>query len=53
MSKTDYLIICGDFGGIWQNSKEDNNWLKCLNDAWTGIHNRENYDFYDGRRIFQ
>lgn len=35
MTKNDYVIICGDFGGIWyqENSdkiKQENNWLDWL-----------------------
>lgn len=30
MTKEDYLIICGDFGGIWDNSRQDLHWLKWL-----------------------
>ena len=31
MTKEDYLIVCGDYGGIWDldgESKEEKNWLK-------------------------
>lgn len=32
MTKNDYVIISGDFGGIWKkDSKEDDYWLKWLN----------------------
>ena len=30
MNKEDYLIICGDFGGVWENtgeSKSEKYWL--------------------------
>ena len=27
----DYLIICGDFGLVWDNSSEENYWLDWLN----------------------
>ncbi len=32
MTKTDYVIICGDFGGVWdqQESKEEKYWLDWL-----------------------
>ncbi|MFL0198593.1 metallophosphatase [Clostridium sp. WILCCON 0269] len=30
MTKEDYVIICGDFGGIWNNSTEELNWRKWL-----------------------
>lgn len=32
MSKNDYLIICGDFGGVWDGSNEEKYWLKWLRD---------------------
>lgn len=28
MTDRDYLIICGDFGGVWDNSNEEKYWLK-------------------------
>ena len=30
LSKSDCVIICGDFGGVWSGSKEDDYWLKWL-----------------------
>ena len=30
MTKDDYVIICGDFGLIWDNSSESQYWLKWL-----------------------
>lgn len=30
LTKEDYLIICGDFGLVWDNSEEDNWWLNWL-----------------------
>lgn len=30
LTKNDYVIICGDFGGVWDNSKTDRYWLKWL-----------------------
>lgn len=35
MTKDDYVIICGDFGGIWSYEEESNqekDWLKWVND---------------------
>lgn len=36
MNKNDFVIICGDFGGIWdseaQQTSEERHWLKWLND---------------------
>lgn len=28
----DFLIICGDFGGVWNKSNEEKYWLRWLND---------------------
>jgi len=48
MSKDDYLIICGDFGGIWNKSAEELYWLKWLNNkSFTTLFidgNHENFD---------
>lgn len=30
MTKDDFVIICGDFGGVWDNSNEDLYWQKWL-----------------------
>ncbi len=32
MTKKDYVIICGDFGGIWNGSKEEEYWLDWLDE---------------------
>ncbi|NMC57561.1 MAG: metallophosphoesterase [Eubacteriaceae bacterium] len=32
MTKDDYVIICGDFGGVWRGSNEEKYWLEWLND---------------------
>ena len=32
MTKDDYVIICGDFGLVWNNDKEDMWWRSWLND---------------------
>ena len=48
LTKNDYLIICGDFGGVWDNSKEEQYWLKWLNQkSLTTLFvdgNHENFD---------
>ena len=31
LSKSDFLIICGDFGGVWNNNNEELYWRKWLN----------------------
>lgn len=47
LSKSDYVIICGDFG-IWDGSKEENYWLDWLEQKpFTTLFidgNHENYD---------
>lgn len=30
LTREDYLIICGDFGGVWDGSKADKHWLDWL-----------------------
>lgn len=32
LTSADYLIICGDFGGIWDGSNEDKYWLRWFNE---------------------
>ncbi len=50
MTKTDYVIICGDFGGIWdqQESKEERYWLNWLEERPFSTlfvdGNHENFD---------
>ena len=48
MTKDDFVIICGDFGGVWDDSKEDRYWLKWLNEKkFTTLFvdgNHENFD---------
>lgn len=47
LTRDDYVIICGDFGLIWNNDNEDKYWQKWLNDKpWTTIFcdgNHENH----------
>lgn len=48
LDKSDYVIVCGDFGGIWDRSAEEEYWLKWLADKnftllWVD-GNHENYD---------
>lgn len=47
LSKNDYLIICGDFGGVWYGDSRDKYWLDWLNmKNWTTIFvdgNHENF----------
>ena len=48
MTKDDYVIICGDFGGVWDHSAEETYWLKWLNSKpFTTLFvdgNHENFD---------
>lgn len=48
LSKEDYVLICGDFGGIWDNSSREKYWLAWLNERpFTTLFvsgNHENYD---------
>lgn len=50
MTKSDIVIICGDFGGIWKDTPEERHWLDWLNDKpFTTIYvdgNHENFDRY-------
>lgn len=51
LTKDDYVIIAGDFGLIWDGSKEDQYWLKWLdNKPWTTLFidgNHENFDLLE------
>ena len=48
MTKNDYVIICGDFGGVWDGSNEEKYWIKWLkNKNFTTLFidgNHENFD---------
>ena len=48
MTPKDYLIICGDFGGIWRGDNEEKYWLKWLGEKnFTTLFidgNHENFD---------
>lgn len=55
LDKNDYVIICGDFGGIWEvgwESKNEKYWLKWLdNKRYTTLFvdgNHENFDILNG-----
>ena len=52
LTRNDYLIICGDFGGVWDNSSIRTGYLQWLNDCnFTTLFvdgNHENFDrLYD------
>ena len=48
LTKEDYVLICGDFGGVWNRSKEQRFWLDWLDEKpYTTLFvtgNHENYD---------
>lgn len=48
LSKDDYMIICGDFGGVWDGGKHDATYLQWYeNLPWTTLFvdgNHENFD---------
>lgn len=48
LTKKDYVIITGDFGGVWNNSKQELYWREWLdNKSWTTLFldgNHENFD---------
>lgn len=48
LTKKDYLIICGDFGGVWNGLAEERYWLKWLDErSFTTLFvdgNHENFD---------
>ena len=51
MTKDDYIIICGDFGGVWNDSAEQADMLDWLNERpFTTLFitgNHENYDLLE------
>lgn len=48
LTRSDYMIICGDFGLLWEGSKSEKWWLNWLeNKQWTTLWidgNHENFD---------
>ena len=48
LTKKDYVIICGDFGGVWDGSNEEKYWINWLkNKSFTILFvdgNHENFD---------
>ncbi|MEG1165951.1 MAG: metallophosphoesterase [Oscillospiraceae bacterium] len=57
MTKDDYLIICGDFGGVWDNSAEEAYWLKWLNEkSFTTLFvdgNHENFNMLNAYPVIE
>ena len=52
LTKQDYVVICGDFGGVWDGSAADKHWLQWLNDKnFTTLFidgNHENHPMLNG-----
>jgi len=55
LTKRDYVIICGDFGGVWDNSEEELYWRKWLkNKNFTTLFidgNHENFNLLKKHKI--
>lgn len=55
LTKDDYVIICGDFGLVWDDSNYCKYWLKWLdNKPWTTLFvdgNHENHDMLDAMEL--
>ena len=48
MTKSDFVIICGDFGGVWKDSPEERYWLDWLNDKpFTTLFVDGNHECFD------
>lgn len=57
MKKSDYLIICGDFGLVWDNGEEDRRWRDWLDQRnYTTLFvdgNHENFDLLNSYPVQQ
>ncbi|EJE7236652.1 metallophosphoesterase [Clostridium botulinum] len=57
LTKDDYVIIAGDFGGVWENSEKElcyREWLQ--NKPWTTLFidgNHENFDLLNSYKVEQ
>lgn len=55
LTKKDYVIICGDFGLVWNNSNQDKYWQKWLNNkSFTTLFadgNHENFELLNNYPI--
>ena len=53
LTKNDFVIVCGDFGGVWDHSAEEIYWLKWLNEKpFTTLFidgNHENFDMLNSQ----
>ncbi len=53
LTREDYVIICGDFGLVWDDSAEERYWLKWLeNKPWTTLWIDGNHENFDRLREF-
>jgi len=47
LDKTDYVIICGDFGLVWDNDRQELYWRQWLNDRnWTTLFIEGNHECF-------
>lgn len=57
LTRSDYVIICGDFGGIWDNSERHKEWLRWLSERpFTLLFadgNHENFDMLEEYPVTQ
>ena len=57
LTKKDYVVICGDFGAVWNGSKSDEYWLKWYNTRnFTTLFidgNHENFDLLNEYPIIE
>ena len=57
LTKEDYMIICGNFGGVWSGNKLEQHWLIWLEgQPFTTLFvdgNHENYDFLHNYPVIQ
>lgn len=55
LTKNDYVIICGDFGGVWNGSNEDKYWCDWLNNKnFTTLFidgNHENFNLLNSYKV--
>ena len=53
MTKADYIIICGDFGGVWDDSVNQSHWLDWLDTKpFTTLFVSGNHENFDLLRAF-
>ena len=57
LTKDDYVIICGDFGGVWDNGEKELYWREWLNKSnFTTLFvdgNHENFDLLNSYKVEQ